>query len=74
MAQLMTDDDIGKLTIPERLELIGQLWDSIPDAAPDAGIPEWHFDVVKRRLAAADANPGSGIAWEQVRDRLRSKQ
>jgi len=66
-------DDIHRLTVAERLELIGQLWDSIPDEASAADMPDWHRQEVERRLALADADPNRGIPWEQVKARLKGK-
>lgn len=61
------------LTVEQRLELIGELWDSIPDSAEDLPVPKWHEDELKRRLANADANPGAAIPWKDVKRRLREK-
>jgi putative addiction module component (TIGR02574 family) len=65
--------DLSQLSVPQRLDLIGLLWDSIPDSADALPLMEWHREELERRLAAADASPESGIPWDEVRDRLRSK-
>jgi putative addiction module component (TIGR02574 family) len=65
--------DINRLTIPEKLELIGLLWDSIPDTPETLPVPEWHRQELEKRLASADAAPGQAIPWEQVKARLRGK-
>jgi putative addiction module component (TIGR02574 family) len=74
MAQSLSDVAIKQLTVPERLDLIGELWDSIPDSLEALPIPEWHREELERRLAAADADPGGAIPWEQVRQGLRKKE
>jgi putative addiction module component (TIGR02574 family) len=62
--------DIERLTVAERLELIGTLWDSVP-ASPEAlPVPEWHQEELDRRLAKADAAPDESVPWEQVKSRL----
>jgi putative addiction module component (TIGR02574 family) len=61
---------LQELSISERLELIGLLWDSITDSKPHPPIPEWHQREVDRRRLAADADPASGVPWEDVRARL----
>jgi putative addiction module component (TIGR02574 family) len=61
------------LTVEQRLELIGELWDSIPDSLNELPIPEWHREELERRLAAADANPDVSIPWEEIKRRLREK-
>jgi putative addiction module component (TIGR02574 family) len=59
------------LTVEQRLELIGELWDSIPDSLDALPVPEWHQEELERRLASADAEPDAAIPWEQVKRRLR---
>ena len=55
-----TETDIEQLSVPQRLDLIARLWDSIPDTAEALPVPEWHRQELERRLAAADADPGGG--------------
>jgi putative addiction module component (TIGR02574 family) len=61
------------LTVEQRLELIGKLWDSIPDCLDELPVPNWHRQELERRLAAADADPDAAIPWEEVKSRLREK-
>jgi putative addiction module component (TIGR02574 family) len=68
-----TEVDVQQLSVPQRLDLIARLWDSIPDTAEAIPVPTWHQQELERRLAAADADPGAAEPWEQVRARLRSK-
>ena len=73
MAESLSDVAIKQLSVAERLDLIGVLWDSIPDSLEELPIPEWHREELERRLAAADADPDVAIPWEEVRQRLRKK-
>ena len=66
--------DVEGLSVPQKLELIGRLWDSIPDSVEALPVLEWHREEVERRLESADASPELGIPWEQVRTRLRGKR
>jgi len=61
------------LSVEQRLELIGELWDSIPNSLDDLPVPEWHRTELKRRLAAAEADPDAAIPWAEVKKRLREK-
>ena len=36
----------------------------------NTAIPEHHREELDRRLAAADADPGAGRPWEEVKERL----
>jgi putative addiction module component (TIGR02574 family) len=61
------------LSVEQRLALIGELWDSIPDSLDELPVPEWHREELERRLTVADADPSAAIPWEQVKRRLREK-
>lgn len=71
MAQSLSDVAIKQLSVAERLDLIGELWDSIPDSLDELPIPAWHREELERRLDAADADPDGAVPWEEVRQRLR---
>lgn len=64
---------IDRLSQEERLNLIGEIWDSL-GPIDQREIPESDRQELERRLAAADADPTAGRAWEEVRARLREKQ
>jgi len=53
-----TEVDIEQLSVPQRLDLIARIWDSIPDTAKRCRSPSGTDTSLERRLAAADANPG----------------
>jgi putative addiction module component (TIGR02574 family) len=61
------------LTVEQRLELIGELWDSIPDSVDALPLPDWHREELERRLAAADAEPEAAIPWEIIKKQLRKE-
>jgi putative addiction module component (TIGR02574 family) len=74
MAQSLSDVAINQLSVAERLELISELWDSIPDSLEELPTPDWHREELERRMAAADDDPEGSIPWEEVRQRLRKKE
>lgn len=62
-----------KLQIPERLQLVEDLWDSIaanPEAVP---VYEWQKEELKRRKQNFLKNPKSGSSWEDVKRRIRKQ-
>ena len=60
-------------SVGERLRLIEELWDSIPDDPGALQIPEAHKDELDRRLEAIEADPLAGSSWEDVKTRLRQQ-
>jgi putative addiction module component (TIGR02574 family) len=65
----LTREDILRLSIAERIELIEQIWDTIPDASGDYPIPEEHERILRERLASYARNPGATLSWAEVRKR-----
>jgi putative addiction module component (TIGR02574 family) len=61
------------MTVEQRLELIGRLWDEIPDSSVALPVPDWHHEIVKQRLAAADADPDAAVPWEEVEKQLQDE-
>lgn len=72
MSSTLQQFGIDRLSILERLDLIGEIWDSL-DRVDDVAMPDWHRIEVERRRVAADANPEAGIPWEQVKARLADR-
>jgi putative addiction module component (TIGR02574 family) len=63
---------IDRLSPQQRFELIGLIWDSLPDDAPFTP-PDWHLRELEQRIAVADADPRAAEPWEVVRARLSRK-
>jgi putative addiction module component (TIGR02574 family) len=69
MSLTLSQFGIDRLNTQQRVELIGLIWDSLPDDAPYAP-PDWHIQELERRIAAADANTEGAEPWETVLARL----
>ncbi len=62
--------DLLNLSVSERIQLVQDLWDSIA-AEPESLPPTTaQLQELNRRLADAEAHPGVGTSWEEVRARL----
>ena len=61
----MTPVDIAKMTPRERLDLIGELWDSLTDA--DVTLTPAQEAELARRMATFDADAKSAIPWVDVK-------
>jgi len=57
---------IDRLTVRERLDLIEQIWDSLPEEVTPQEVPAWHVDELARRRADAAARPGEGRPWREL--------
>ena len=62
--------DYRKLSIPERLELVEDIWDSIAQDTEAFPLSEEQKTEVDRRLEAHRRDPESAIPWTEVRREL----
>jgi putative addiction module component (TIGR02574 family) len=61
---------IDRLSVRDRLELIEQIWDSLPQHLNPDEVPAWHLAELAKRRAEADANPGAGKPWREALSRF----
>ena len=54
MGLTLSQFGIDRLDAQQRVELIGLIWDSLPDDAPYAP-PDWHIKELERRLSAIES-------------------
>lgn len=57
---------IDRFSVRERLDLIEQIWDSLPESVGPDEMPGWHLAELARRRAEADASPGQGKPWREA--------
>ena len=63
-------EELVKLPAPERLELIGALWDSLSEE--EVPLTKAQVAELDRRLDDMDMNPGDEMTWEEARQRIVS--
>ena len=61
---------IDRLSVSDRLELIEQIWDSLPEQVAPEEVPEWHRVELAKRRAQAEAQPGVGKPWREALDAI----
>jgi putative addiction module component (TIGR02574 family) len=63
---------IDRLSVRERLELIEQIWNSLPEQVNPDEVPAWHLAELAKRRAEADALPRAGKPWREALARFGS--
>jgi len=66
-------EDIKKLSVSERIELVEDIWNSIaeePQFSPNLSAEE--REELHRRYAAHQADSSTGIPWSRVRGKIFS--
>jgi putative addiction module component (TIGR02574 family) len=66
--------ELFKLSTAEKIELVEELWDSIPEEDEALEPTAEQREDLDRRLAEADADPDGGVSWEVARERIRQRQ
>ncbi|EAZ93397.1 addiction module protein [Crocosphaera chwakensis] len=61
---------IASLTIPEKLELIANVWDSIIIDADQVPLTESQKQELDRRLETYQNIENQGSSWEEVKQRI----
>jgi putative addiction module component (TIGR02574 family) len=62
--------DLKRLPVSERIQLVEDLWDSIADDSPVMGLTPEYIAELDRRLDALEAQPKAGTPWEIARERI----
>ncbi len=61
---------ILELSVPERLRIVEDIWDSIAEDSDHLEISDDLKAELDRRMDAYEKNPHEGVPWEELRDRL----
>jgi putative addiction module component (TIGR02574 family) len=69
--EVLTHDELVRLTPPERLALISQLWDSLEDDHLPLTAPQ--RAELDHRLATLDRDRTEGITWAALKAELEQR-
>lgn len=59
-----------ELSVPQRLQLVEDLWDSIAAVPESVPVPDWQKEELDRREAEHRKNPDAVLSWEEVKERM----
>ena len=71
-ARLLDPETVARLSVEERLDLIGQLWDSLEDQ--DVPVTPAQRAELTRRLATFEEEDAHSVPWEQVKAELAARR
>lgn len=63
-------DDINRLGISERIQLVEDLWDSVAMGAAELPLTDAQREELDRRLALHHANPARGTSLNTIAEKL----
>ena len=71
MTQLLDRLNIRDLSVAERIQLVGEIWNSIAEDGGEIEITEAQWEEIERRLQEFRANPDIAVPWDAVKKRIR---
>ena len=64
---MTTLQELETLSVPEKLQLVEDLWDSIARSRTAIPIPGWQKEELARRKEKYLQNPDSALPWSEVK-------
>jgi len=65
-------DAIRQLSVPDRVRLAQDIWDSLQPSAEELPVTESQRRVIEARVAEHDADPSTAISWDELQKRVES--
>ncbi len=62
--------DVLDLSVSERIQLVGDIWDSIANTQARPPLTDAQRAELDRRLEALGKNPLNGSQWQEVKERI----
>ena len=57
----------------EKVEYVQSLWERIARHPEDLPSPDWHLEIVEKRLSALEQDGDKGRPWSEVRRELQER-
>jgi putative addiction module component (TIGR02574 family) len=74
MTQLIDLSEIKALSIPQRILVVEEIWDSIAAEQDHVPLTSAQREELDRRLLASESDPTEGSSWEEVKSRIRPRE
>lgn len=68
-----TSTSVFELSASEKLQLVEDLWDDLAAFPESVPAHDWQKEELARRKANLMKHPASGLTWEEVKRRVRSR-
>lgn len=66
--------EITKLSTPEKILLVEELWDSITSDESVVPVPHSHMEELDKRLKKYESAPGNLLSLEELRTRIEKRK
>lgn len=65
--------DFSKMSVPERIQLVQDLWDSVHDEVQAIGLTDEQRQEMRRRLNELESAEIQGVHWDELQKSLRAE-
>ena len=65
-------ESVRKMSTDEKFTVINLIWQDIA-ASSDIPVPEWHFDILRKREESLADGTAQLIDWADVKEKLLSR-
>ena len=70
----LTLEDLKKLSVTDRLDLLEKIWDSLQDVPEAVPLTDAQREELDRRVEDLERNPDAVESWEAVQAYVRQRQ
>lgn len=64
---------LGKMTIPEKLRALEEIWEDLQRTPKEIPFPSWHGDVLRARAARVREGVSLYGNWNEAKHRIRKR-
>ncbi len=69
----LTLEDLKKLSVADRLDLLEKIWDSLHDVPEAVRLTDGQRQELDRRVDDLESNPDAVESWEKVQEYVRQR-
>jgi putative addiction module component (TIGR02574 family) len=73
MVHSVQDFDFSTMSVPERIQLVQDLWDSVHDDVQALGLTDEQRQEMRRRLKELQSDEVRAVSWQELQHSLRSE-
>lgn len=65
---------IGSMTLDEKIDWLEAIWASLESDVDFQSVPDWHREIIERRLKRMQEQPEPGMSADELFSKLASRK
>lgn len=65
---------IGSMTLDEKIDWLEAIWASLESDVDFQSVPDWHREIIERRLKRMQEQPEPGMSVDELFSKLASRK